>query len=266
MMASCLSKKNSYLFQTTYLQSKKISASIFKDILCKVFSIDMRIKSPKTKIKCAVFTVLASLLSLAAPADAIVSRSVLNEAAPIFSYSMRRFIPQGFISTQPFSRYAKFDGEEKNKHIARAQELRNADNRAWKEASDLRDKYNADWDAFQEKYFPKQEITMNSRDSTSHPIYYSGGSVSSQKPDSTSSFMAGYLTRDVTDFIFGKSTTKTDASTTLPESPPSYSKNSSDSHRSSNNKTHHDSYSSSSSSDWGSSDSGDSGCDGDSDD
>lgn len=230
----------------------------------------MKIKLPKTKIKYAVFTVLASLLSLAAPADAIVSRSVLNEAAPIFSYSMRRFIPQGFISTQPFSRYAKFDGEEKNKHIARAQELRNADNRAWKEASDLRDKYNADWDAFQEKYFPKQEITMNSRDSTSHPIYYSGGSVSSQKPDSTNSFMAGYLTRDVTrdvtDFIFGKSTTKTDASTTLPESPPSYSKNSSDSHRSSNNETHHDSYSSRSSSDWGSSDSGDSGCDGDSDD
>lgn len=89
MMASCLSKKNSYLFQITYSQSKRKSANIFKDILCKVFPIDMKIKLPKTKIKYAVFTVLASLLSLAAPADAIVSRSVLNEAAPIFSYSMR---------------------------------------------------------------------------------------------------------------------------------------------------------------------------------
>lgn len=184
----------------------------------------------------------ALFFNLPKSAEAMLTRTVLLDTIPIFSRAISQ-LPIQPLGVRTFSRYAKFDGEEQTTYITRATKLREEDDKTWQKAVALRNEYNADWEAFQEKYFPKPISSDNSHDNSIHRISYPGGEHSPQSSNNTNSFMAGYLTRDVTDFIFGKSTTKTDASTTLPGSPTSYSNNSSDSHRSSNHK---------SSSDWGS--------------
>ena len=150
-------------------------------------------------------------------------------------------------------------------YITRAQELRNADNEAWRKALALRTEYNDDWDTFQEKYFPKPKVMDNSYVNTSHSIFYSGGGGSSQSSGNTNSFMAGYVTRDVTDFIFGSkpktnTTTSSDSSenTAPPTNHSSYSSGHS-SHESSGGWSSGGGSSGGSSSDWDSGGGGDSG-------
>lgn len=188
--------------------------------------------------------------------EAMLARSVLHDVAPIISRSMR-CTPVEPIILRSFSRYAKFDGEEHNTYITRAQELRNADNEAWRKALALRTEYNDDWDTFQKKYFPKPKVMDNSYVNTSHSISYSGGGGSSQSSGNTGSFMAGYVTRDVTrdvtDFIFGskpKTNTTTNSDSSESTIPPSG--NSSDSSGSSSNESAGSCSSAEGSSDWGS--------------
>ncbi len=191
----------------------------------------------------------------------MLARSVFSDTAHILSRSMRH-IPAEPIVSRSFSRYAKFDGEEHNTYITRAQELRNADNNAWRKELALRTKCNDDWDTFQAKYFQKPKVTDNSYESSNRSISSSGGGSPSQSSGNTSSFMAGYLTRDVTDLLSSKSKTNTDTSSTSSESTALSSGNSSHS-----SGTSDDSYSSGGySSDWGSGDGGDSGGGGSSDD
>jgi hypothetical protein len=170
----------------------------------------MKINRPKAQLNFAVLTFSTFTLCFPPPSEAMLGRSILHDATPIFNRSMR-LEP---IISRSFSRYAKLNGEAHNKYIARAQKLRKLDNEAWSKALELRSEYNNDWEAFQERYFPKKKvINYPDTSSQSHSVSYSGGGGSSQSSGNTSSFMAGYLTRDVTNLMFGNNMPKTSTDT-----------------------------------------------------
>ncbi|MDP4725274.1 MAG: hypothetical protein NWS47_03170 [Alphaproteobacteria bacterium] len=123
----------------------------------------MKNKRAKTKFNFSVLMLSTFTLCLPNISEAMIARSVLHDAAHIFSRSMR-CIPIEPVISRSFSRYAKFDGEEHHTYITRAQELRVLDNKAWSKALELRSEYNNDWYAFQEKYFPEPKMTNNSHE------------------------------------------------------------------------------------------------------
>lgn len=220
----------------------------------------MKKNRSKPKLNFSILTFSTLALCFPSLSEAMLARSILHDAVTVFSRSIGPIHAEHIIS-RSFSRYAKFDGENDAVYIPRVQKLRDTDNEAWRNACALRADYNNDWDAFQEKYFPKQKVIDNSCEITDYPVSYPGRGGSSHTSD-TNGFLKGWLANDINSAIFGSKakmnpeTSHNSSINTAPSSDNSSYSRENSSYKSSSSCTSSESSGGGDSSDWGSSDDG----------